>query len=186
MHKKTLAEMNDIIAAGAVMGATETEKKNARLADEEIKRREKVGAVEKNFEQDYKAFLRDIAVIQGNNFAEKLSQTQADIKAINDRYDLEIRKIEEFQIKKKENLTPAENKELDNKQNELQIQKDQQTKQILEQAEKIFSDNIIQIHEQLRVARMSVTDRQYMRSIRNMMTCRRRSWERLNIGTNRR
>jgi len=160
MHKKTLAEMNDIIAAGAVMGATETEKKNARLADEEIKRRQKVGEVEKNFEQDYKAFLRDIAVIQGNNFAEKLSQTQADIKAINDRYDLEIRKIEEFQIKKKENLTLAENKELDNKQNELQIQKDQQTKQILEQSEKIFSDNIIQIHEQLRIARMSVTDRQ--------------------------
>ncbi len=156
LTKMTKTELQKYIDVGAVMGASQADKHLASLAKKELNRRE---GLSKAYEQ-YMDLMREIADLEKTNFAEKLSQTQSEIKAVNDKYNNEIKKIDEFKEHNKKTLSSAENKELDRSKGDLEIARDAQTKQILEQAEKDFADKITLIHENLRVARMTITGRE--------------------------
>ena len=156
LTKATEEELQKIISEGAVQGATEADKTMGSAAKKELNRRE---GLSKAYEK-YMDLMREIADIEKTNFAEKLSQTEGEIKSVNDKYNNEIKKIEEFKEHNKKDLSPAKTKELDNKVGELEITRDAQTKQVLEQAEKDFADKVALIHENLRVARMSITGRE--------------------------
>lgn len=153
---KTEAELNQIISRSREEGATNIDRTNARLAQAELKRRDDtVKGIEK-----YQDLMREVAEMEKTNFADKLSQTQKEIQGVNDKYNTEIRKIEEYQLHNKKQLSPTQNKELDDNIGQLKIARDAQTKQILVQAEQDFAEKIKQIHEALRVGRLSITDRE--------------------------
>ena len=153
---KSEAELNQIISRSREEGATNIDRTEARLAQAELKRREDTA---KGIEK-YQDLMREVAEMEKTNFADKLSQTQKEIQSVNDKYNAEIRKIEEYKQHNKKQLSPTQNKELDDNIGELKIIRDAQTKQILVQAEEDFSEKIKQIHEALRVGRLSITDRE--------------------------
>ena len=156
-------QLNEILSRAREDSATNIDRTNSRHAQDELNRRKKTAqgeeVVAKAYEQ-YMDLMREIASVEKTNFAEKLTQTQGEIKAVNDKYDNEIKKIEEFKIHKKETLTPDQSKELDTQIGALEITRDAQTKQVLEQAEKDFADKVKLIHENLRVAKMTITAKQ--------------------------
>ena len=158
--KQTTAELENLIAVGKVQGASEEDKKNADAAEKEIKRREKLGDTEAQYHEKYKSFMEEIHGMELENYADHLSQTESEIKSINEKYDIEIKRIEEFKEKNKDKIKPKEVKELDDQKGQLEITRNAQTKQVLEQVEVQFAEKVKQIHEALRVARLSITDRE--------------------------
>lgn len=154
--KKSETELNEYISRAREADATNIDRTNARLAQKEMNRRE---GLSKSYEQ-YMDLMREIADLEKSNFAEKLSQTQQEIKVVNEKYDNEIKKIREYQEHNKKELSPKQNKELNEQVGKLEIVRDQQTKQVLLQAEADFADKVKVIHENLRVARMSITARE--------------------------
>jgi hypothetical protein len=111
-------------------------------------------------ENEMRRLMETTHEMERSNFAEKLSATEMEIKAVNDKYNAEIRKLKEFAVEKDKILKPSEKKEISDSIGQLEILRDQQVKQVLVQAEQKFADDVRQIHEQLRVARMAVTTRQ--------------------------
>jgi hypothetical protein len=154
--KKTETELNEIISRAREEGATNIDRTNARLAQQELKHREDVAKVM----EKYQDLMREISEMEKTNFADKLSQTQKEIQAINDKYNAEIQKAEEFERHNKKDLSPKQTETIDQNIDQLKIARDAQTKQVLEQAELDFAEKIKQIHEALRVGRMSITNRE--------------------------
>ena len=160
--KMTIEELNKIISAGAVMGASEVEKSLARKATAELKHRETSLKDYQKFTDDYNKIMQSARDIEKMNFAEKLSQTETEIKSVNDKYDAEIKKIKEF-MTARENakmMTPEKTATLNTEIDNLEVEKKKQVNQVLEQAEKDFAEKVKQIHENLRVARMTITNRE--------------------------
>ncbi len=160
--KKTVEELNRIISDGAVMGASQVEKTNARKATAELKHREKSLQDLQKFTDAYNKIIESAHEIEKMNFADKLSQTEQEIKLVNDRYNAEIKKIKEF-MTARENaklMTPEKTATLNTEIGKLEIERQAQVNQVLEQAEKDFAEKIKQIHENLRVARMAITTRE--------------------------
>ena len=160
LTKMSEAELNEIISRSREDSASNIDRTNARLAQSELKRRETSVEHQQQAYEKYVDLMREIAELDKTNFADKLSQTEGEIKAVNEKYNNEIKKIQEYQEHNKKNLSPAQNKELDSKVGELEVVRDAQTKQVLEQAEKDFADKVALIHENLRVARMTITGRE--------------------------
>ena len=154
--KMTESELNEVISRAREDSATNIDRTNARLAQRELNRRE---GLAHSYSQ-YMELMKEIADLEKTNFAEKLSQTENEIRVVNEKYNNEIDKIRKYQQEKKKELTPAQNKELNSKVGELEVIRDAQTKQVLEQAEQDFSEKVRVIHENLRVARMSITQRE--------------------------
>ncbi|MEI7980424.1 MAG: hypothetical protein WCI71_02150 [Bacteroidota bacterium] len=156
LTKLTEAQLNEIISRAREDSATNIDRTNSRLAQKELNRREGLA----NAYEQYMDLMREIADLEKTNFADKLSQTEQEIRAVNDKYNNEIKKIEEFKRHNKATLTPEKTKSLDTETGKLEIERDKQTKQILEQAEVSFADKVKLIHENLRVARMTITNRE--------------------------
>ncbi len=160
--KMTVEELNKIISDGAVQGASQKEKTDARAAAKELKSRETSLQQLQKFTDDYNRIMESARDIEKMNFADKLSQTEQEIKTVNDKYDAEIKKLKEFMAERDnlKMLKPEQKAQLNTEIDNLEVQKKQQVNQVLEQAEKDFADRITQIHENLRVARMSITNRE--------------------------
>ncbi len=154
--KMSESELHEVVSRAKEDSASNIDRTNSRLAQKELNRRE---ALSKAYEQ-YMDLMREIADIEKTNFADKLSQTEGEIKAVNEKYNNEIKIIQEYKEHNKKELSPKQTKELDTKIGELEIIRDVQTKQVLEQAEKDFAEKIRLIHENLRVARMTITGRE--------------------------
>ncbi len=147
-----------MVAFGAAMNEINSDgkkKKDGSANDAKKQEDERLRYLER-----YKDFMAEIILMENTNFAEKLSQTQAEIKAVNDKYDAEIRKIDEFKEKNAKIMAPGDNAVMDFNKENLNIARDAQTKQVLEQAELDFSEKVKNIHEALRVARLSITERE--------------------------
>ncbi len=126
----------------------------------------------KKIQEDYKKLMDSITDMDGKNFANKLNETQQEVKNVEDKYDTLIKaalkfKADNEKLLKDPNLAPARKKEIqqenstvDNNIGTLEIERDKQTKQVLEQAEADFAKKVAEIHENLRVARMSITGRE--------------------------
>ena len=160
--KITVDELNKIISAGAVQGASEKEKSDAREAQKELKSRETSLQHLQKFTDDYNRIMQAAHDVEKMNFADKLSQTELEIKNVNDKYNAEIKKLKEFMTARDnlKMLKPAQKQEMSNEIDVLEVEKKKQVNQVLEQAEKDFADKVAAIHENLRVARMTITDRE--------------------------
>ncbi len=162
--KKTIDELQHFVDAGAVMGATETEKRLAASAKTEIDHRTNDGKKTQEhldkIQESYKNLMDSIKEMEGKNYADKLTQTQAEIRQVEEKYDAMIKKALKYKEDNAKLLTPAQKTEIDDNVTKLQIARTTQVNQVLIQAEQKFSDDVKLIHENLRVARLSITQRQ--------------------------
>ena len=104
--------------------------------------------------------MDSIKLIEGKNFADKLSSTQQEIRSVEDKYNVLIAKALKFRDENEKALSPVQKKEIETKVTSMEVERDAQVKQVLTQAEQKFAKDVLDIHEKLRVARMSVTARQ--------------------------
>jgi len=128
-----------------------------RKATAELAIREKL---DEKLKESYKNLMESLKEIEGKNYADKFSATQQEIRLVQEKYNTLIQKALKFKAENDKALSPSEKKDIVEKVSNLEVQRDAQIKQVLVQAEKVFSDDIMQIHEKLRVARMAVTARQ--------------------------
>jgi hypothetical protein len=177
--KMTIDELNKLINAAAVMGATEKEKFESRQASAELKRREDSLKHQKSYTDDYAKIIQDAENIEKMNFAERLNRSQQDIKNVNEKYNNEIQKLREFKKAKEESgdLKPDQALGIDTEIYKLEITRKQQVNQVLLQAEKEFADEVKKVHENMRVARMAVTQRQLYEVKKKYSDMRKEIWD---------
>jgi hypothetical protein len=156
-HKMSIDQLNDYISRGREADATNLDRTNMRKATDELNSR---GKANDKVKEAYKNLMDSLKEIEGKNYADKLSQTQQEIKNVEDKYDTLIRKALKFKADNEKALSPAEKKGIDDNVSSLEVQRDAQIKQVLLQAERAFAEDVKNIHENLRVARMSITNRQ--------------------------
>ncbi len=156
-HKMSIDQLNDYISRGREADATNLDRTNMRKATDELNSR---GKANDKIKEAYKNLMDSLKEIEGKNYADKLSQTQQEIKNVEDKYDTLIRKALKFKADNEKALSPAEKKGIDDNVSSLEVQRDAQIKQVLLQAERAFAEDVKNIHENLRVARMSITNRQ--------------------------
>ena len=153
----SIDQLNDYISRGREADATNLDRTNMRKATDELNSR---GKANDKIKEAYKNLMDSLKEIEGKNYADKLSQTQQEIKNVEDKYDTLIRKALKFKADNEKALSPAEKKGIDDNVSSLEVQRDAQIKQVLLQAERAFAEDVKNIHENLRVARMSITNRQ--------------------------
>ena len=153
----SIDQLNDYISRGREADATNLDRTNMRKATDELNNR---GKANDKIKEAYKNLMDSLKEIEGKNYADKLSQTQQEIKNVEDKYDTLIRKALKFKADNEKALSPAEKKGIDDNVSSLEVQRDAQIKQVLLQAERAFAEDVKNIHENLRVARMSITNRQ--------------------------
>ena len=98
--------------------------------------------------------------IDGKNYADKFTQTQQEIRNVEEKYNTLIKKSLKFKEENEKALSPEQKKGIDDKVSSFEVQRDAQIKQVLVQAENQFADDVKLIHENLRIARMSITEKQ--------------------------
>ena len=98
--------------------------------------------------------------MEGKNYADKLSQTEQEIRTVEDKYNAQILKARQYKEKNDKLLTPDQKKGIDDGIKKLELDRNAQMNQVIVQAEQKFSDDVKLIHENLRVARLSVVARQ--------------------------
>jgi len=161
LKKLSMAELDNLISRGREADATNTDRTNMRQAMEEQARRGKHDdTIIKKTTEAYKNLIDQLKVIEGKNYADKFTATQQEIRGVEDKYNTLIDRAKKFKEENDKILTPAQKTEIDSNASQLAVQRDAQVKQVMVQAEKAFSDDILQIHEKLRVARIAVTQRQ--------------------------
>ena len=162
--KKSVEELQHFIEAAAVMGATETEKKLAAAAKLEIDHRtntsRKSQEIFERTKESYKNLMDSIKEMEGKNYADKLSQTEQEIRTVEDKYNALILKARQYKEKNDKLLTADQKKGVDDGIKKLELDRNAQMNQVMVQAEQKFSDDVKLIHENLRVARLSVVARQ--------------------------
>ncbi|MCX5711744.1 MAG: hypothetical protein NTY47_01570, partial [Candidatus Omnitrophica bacterium] len=172
--KMTIDQLNDYISKGREADATNTDRTNMRKATDELNSR---GKLNDKLKESYKSLMESLKEIEGKNYADKLSQTQQEIKNVedkyntliekalkfkadNDKYNTLIEKALKFKADNEKTLSPQQKKGISDNVSSLEVARDSQVKQVLTQAEQKFADDVKKIHENLRVARMSITARQ--------------------------
>jgi len=151
------------MAAGKGSDVTDQSRILAEKAEEELKRRGKTAEHEhelrKKSEDDYKKMIDSMENMELENFANNYTRTQQEIRNVEKKYNDMIEIAIKYKEKEKK-LSPDQKKEVDDNITKLEIARDAQIKQVLTQAEQKFADDVAKIHENLRVARMSITERQ--------------------------
>ena len=142
-----------IIAKAAQAEIDHREKTNDKLIDQQQKANAKV-------KESYQNLMDSLKEMENKNFADKLSQTQQEIRNVEDKYNTLIEKALKYKSENSKMLSPTEKKSIDDNVSNLEINRDKQIKQVLVQAENQFASDVKMIHENLRVARMAVTERQ--------------------------
>ena len=162
--KKSVEDLQHFVEAAAVMGATETEKKLGAAAKAELDHRGKLAAAAKasfdKIQESYKTLMSSMEEMEGKDFARVLTGTQQEIRAVEDKFDIMLKKAKDYKEKNDALLTPEQKENIDSNIKVLELDRTKQINQVIVQAEKKFSDDVIMIHENLRVARMAVTARQ--------------------------
>jgi hypothetical protein len=156
-HKMSINQLNDYISRGREADATNLDRTNMRKATDEMNSR---GKANDKIKEAYKNLMDSLKEIEGKNYAEKLSQTQQEIRNVEEKYDVLIKKALKFKSDNEKALSPEQKKGIDDNVSSLEVQRDAQIKQVLLQAEEAFAEDVKKIHENLRVARMSITQRQ--------------------------
>ncbi|MEI6898396.1 MAG: hypothetical protein WCL00_00845 [Bacteroidota bacterium] len=155
--KMTIDQLNDYISKGREADATNTDRTNMRKATDELNSR---GKLNDKLKESYKSLMESLKEIEGKNYADKLSQTQQEIRNVEDKYNTLIEKALKFKADNEKSLSPQQKKGISDNVSSLEVARDSQVKQVLTQAEQKFADDVKKIHENLRVARMSITARQ--------------------------
>jgi len=105
--KMSIDQLNDYISRGREADATNLDRTNMRKATDELNSRGKANDKIKEALQEPDGSLKEI---EGKNYADKLSQTQQEIKNVEDKYDTLIRKALKFKADNEKALSPAEKK----------------------------------------------------------------------------
>ncbi len=155
--KMSIDQLNDYISKGREADATNTDRTNMRKATDELNSRVKAND---KIREAYKNLMDSLKEIEGKNYADKFTQTQQDIRNVEEKYDTLIKKALKFKADNEKALSPEQKKGIDDNVSSLEVQRDAQIKQVLLQAEQSFAEDVKKIHENLRVARMSITQRQ--------------------------
>jgi len=159
----SLAELEDVIAKGGVMGANEMQKKLGTRASAELKHRETsqihAEAANKKIQESYKNLMDSLKVMDDKNYADKFTETQREIRTVEDKYNVMIEKALKYKSDNDKALTTEQKQGVDDQVQQLAIHRDAQVKQVLAQAEQKFADDVALIHENLRVARLSIAAR---------------------------
>ena len=155
--KMSIDQLNDYISKGREADATNTDRTNMRKATDELNSRVKAND---KIREAYKNLMDSLKEIEGKNYADKFTQTQQELRNVEEKYDTLIRKALKFKADNDKALSPEQKKGIDDNVSSLEVQRDAQIKQVLLQAEQAFAEDVKKIHENLRVARMSITQRQ--------------------------
>ncbi|MEI6457130.1 MAG: hypothetical protein WCO93_12640, partial [bacterium] len=155
--KMSIDQLNDYISKGREADATNTDRTNMRKATDELNSRVKSGD---KIREAYKNLMDSLKEIEGKNYADKFTQTQQEIRNVEEKYDTLIKMALKFKADNEKVLSPEQKKGIDDNVSSLEVQRDSQIKQVLLQAEHVFAEDVKKIHENLRVARMSITQRQ--------------------------
>jgi len=155
--KMSVDQLNDYISKGREADATNADRNNMRKATAELATRDKLND---KLKESYQKLMDSLAEIEGKNYAEKLSETQNEIKGVREKFEKLIDLARKYKEDNAKTLSTDQKGEIDTKIGDLEIARDLQVKQVLEQAEQKFSDDVMKIAENLRVARMTVTQRQ--------------------------
>jgi len=155
--KMSIDQLNDYISRGREADATNTDRTNMRKATEELSSRVKAN---EKIRDAYKNLMDSLKEIEGKNYADKFTQTQQEIRTVEEKYGTLIKKALKFKADNEKALSPEQKKGIDDNVSSLGVQRDAQIKQVLLQAEQSFAEDVKKIHENLRVARMSITQRQ--------------------------
>lgn len=149
--------LNDYISKGREADATNADRTNMRKAQSELDTRLKL---DDKLKETYKSLMDSLKEIEGKNYADKFSQTQQEIRNVEEKYNVLIAKALKFKAENEKALSPSQKKEIASQVSNLEVARDAQMKQVMVQAEKVFSDDILEIHQKLKVARMAVIERQ--------------------------
>ena len=155
--KMSIDKLNDYISKGREADATNTDRTNMRKATDELNSRVKAND---KIREAYKNLMDSLKEIEGKNYADKFTQTQQEIRNVEEKYDTLIKKALKFKADNEKALSPEQKKGIDDNVSSLEVQRESQIKQVLLQAEQAFAEDVKKIHENLRVARMSITQRQ--------------------------
>jgi len=155
--KMSVDELNNIISRGREADATNSDRTAMRQATDELAHRTKSND---KIKESFKNLMDSLKEMENKNYAEKLTQTQQDIRLVEDKYNTLIEKALKYRSENEKALSPAQKKGIDDNISTLEVARDAQVKQVMVQAEKQFADDVKMIHENLRVARMAVTQRQ--------------------------
>ena len=155
--KMSIDQLNDYISKGREADATNTDRTNMRKATDELNSRVKAND---KIREAYKNLMDSLKEIEGKNYADKFTQTQQEIRNVEEKYNALIQKALKFKADNDKALSPEQKKGIDDNVSSLEVQRDAQIKQVLLQAERAFADDVKKIHENLRVARMTITQRQ--------------------------
>ena len=155
--KMSIDQLNDYISKGREADATNTDRTNMRKAQDELNSRVKAGD---KIKDAYKDLMNSLKEIEGKNYADKFTQTQQEIRLVEEKYNTLIQKALKFKADNEKTLSPEQKKGIDDNVSSLEVQRDAQIKQVLLQAERAFAEDVKKIHENLRVARMTITQRQ--------------------------
>jgi len=155
--KMSIDQLNDYISRGREADATNTDRTNMRKATDELNSRTRAND---KIKEAYMNLMDSLKEIEGKNYADKFTQTQQEIRQVEEKYNTLIQKALKFKADNEKTLSPEQKKGIDDNVSSLEVQRDAQIKQVLLQAERAFAEDVKKIHENLRVARMTITQRQ--------------------------
>jgi len=155
--KMSIDQLNDYISKGREADATNADRNNMRKAQDELNARTKANEKVKKAYEDLMDAMKEI---DNKNFATKLTSMQREINAVEKAYDTQIEKALKFKKDNEKALTPDEKKGIDDQVDLLRATKEAQIQQVLRQQELQFAADVKDIHEQLRIARLSIAQKQ--------------------------
>ena len=91
--KMSIDQLNDYISKGREADATNTDRTNMRKATDELNSRVKAND---KIKEAYKNLMDSLKEIEGKNYADKFTQTQQEIRNVEEKYDTLIRKALKF------------------------------------------------------------------------------------------
>ncbi|MCX6272197.1 MAG: hypothetical protein NTU44_13455 [Bacteroidetes bacterium] len=102
---------------------------------------------------------QEIQNINEHNLAQRLTETQREIREVEQKYDVLIEKSRKF-LRDNANLPESKKQELTVEIDELTIRKNETLKNVLVNREQEFAKDIADIHERLRVAKLSISEKE--------------------------
>jgi len=155
--KMSVDQLNVYISKGREADATNADRTNMRKAQDELNTRTKAND---RLKKSYEDLMDAMKEIDSKNFATKLTGMQKEINAVEKAYDTQIEKALKFKKDNEKALTPDEKKGIDNQVDLLRATKEAQILQVLKQQEEQFSIDVKGISEKLRIARLTIAQKQ--------------------------
>jgi hypothetical protein len=101
-HKMSIDQLNDYISKGREADATNTDRTNMRKAQDELNSRVKAGD---KIRDVYKDLVNSLKDIEGKNYADKFTQSQQEIRLVEEKYNTLIQKGLKFKTENEKTLS---------------------------------------------------------------------------------